>query len=33
MEAARLLRNQAFSRGSEDNISVVVIDRLNTALA
>jgi serine/threonine protein phosphatase PrpC len=28
MEAARLLRNQAFSRGSEDNISVVVIDRL-----
>jgi serine/threonine protein phosphatase PrpC len=27
MEAARLLRDQAFSRGSEDNISVLVIDR------
>jgi serine/threonine protein phosphatase PrpC/Leucine-rich repeat (LRR) protein len=26
-EAARLLRDQAFSRGSEDNISVIVIDR------
>jgi hypothetical protein len=27
LQAARLLGNQAFSRGREDNISVVVIDQ------